>query len=186
MRLNNNYTIVVVDMLYDFIDGALACQGAETAVQNAVKFIEENPDCSVIYVLDHHPANHSSFVEYGGIWPVHCVAGTRGGDIHESFYTLSKGAPSEDNSYFKGCDAAVEQYSGFEAVNGAGVKIMDALSDNVVVCGIATEYCVKATCLDILSAGHSVELVESALAYVDYNGHKETLIELQNRGVQLI
>ena len=53
--------IVVVDMLYDFIDGTLACLNSESAVKEAVKFINKHDDMVVAYICDHHPSNHSSF-----------------------------------------------------------------------------------------------------------------------------
>ena len=82
---------VVVDMLYDFIDGSLACIGGEEAVEETRKFLEKNLEGEgdaaveildtkpVLFIRDHHPADHSSFKDFGGIWPAHCVAGTRGG-----------------------------------------------------------------------------------------------------------
>ena len=120
-----NSALVVVDMLYDFIDGSMACKNSENAVNEAVKAIdrltgsqegdsgEEILDTfPVLFVCDHHPADHSSFKEFGGIWPAHCVQGTHGGDIHESL----KPYAAEELTFYKGCDPAVEQYSGFGSV----------------------------------------------------------------------
>ena len=89
-----NVALVVVDMLYDFIDGSMACQEADKAVDNSLRYIEEvtaqtDPDDSgirsifpILFVRDHHPANHCSFQEQGGPWPPHCVQGTHGADVH--------------------------------------------------------------------------------------------------------
>ena len=119
---------VVVDMLYDFIDGSLACIGGEEAVEETRKFLEKNLEGEgdaaveildtkpVLFIRDHHPADHSSFKDFGGIWPAHCVAGTRGGEIHEKLLPFV----NEDLTFDKGCDRAVEQYSGFDGRNAAG------------------------------------------------------------------
>ena len=73
--------LVVVDMLYDFIDGSLACQGADEAIARTLKFISRNigrdgdteveilDTFPVLFIRDHHPADHCSFKENGGIWP---------------------------------------------------------------------------------------------------------------------
>ena len=71
--------IVVVDEIYDFITGgSLACAHSDEAVANTKAFIEKKPGLPVLFICDHHPADHCSFVAQGGPWPPHCVAGTRG------------------------------------------------------------------------------------------------------------
>ena len=76
--------LVIVDMIYDFIDGSLACQNADEAVANVRAFIQkEGASLPLLFVLDHHPADHCSFAAQGGPWPPHCVQGTRGAEIHE-------------------------------------------------------------------------------------------------------
>ena len=56
----------------------------------------------------------------------------------------------------------------------------------VIVCGIATEYCVKNTCEDLLKAGFKVLLKVDALAYVDAEGHRQALAQMQDEGIELI
>ena len=176
-------THLVVDMLYDFIDGSLACGNAEEAVKEVVKYINAHPEQEVIYITDCHPADHSSFADFGGIWPSHCVEGTRGGAIHEAFYTdvinVNNRPDPARNIFRKGCKQDEEQYSGFEAVNTNGVALKDYANKDVVVSGIATEYCVKNTVEEFLNAGHNVELLLEGLGYVDYKGHKNTIKELE-------
>lgn len=189
---------VVVDMLYDFIDGSLACIGGEEAVEETRKFLEKNLEGEgdaaveildtkpVLFIRDHHPADHSSFKDFGGIWPAHCVAGTRGGEIHEKLLPFV----NEDLTFDKGCDRAVEQYSGFDGRNPAGQPLGEVLSlmdiKTVYVCGIATEYCVRSTCEDLLKAGFKVLLKVDALAYVDAEGHRQALAQMQDEGIELI
>lgn len=189
---------VVVDMLYDFIDGSLACIGGEEAVEETRKFLEKNLEGEgdaaveildtkpVLFIRDHHPADHSSFKDFGGIWPAHCVAGTRGGEIHEKLLPFV----NEDLTFDKGCDRAVEQYSGFDGRNPAGQPLGEVLSlmdiKTVYVCGIATEYCVRSTCEGLLKAGFKVQLLKDCLAYVNEEGHRKALEEMAAEGIELV
>ena len=174
---------LVVDMLYDFIDGTLACGNAENAVHEVVKYINAHPDQRVIYITDYHPVNHSSFAEYGGIWPAHCVQGTRGGAIHEAFYNdviNPANRPNPDKNIFrKGEKVDEEQYSGFESVGPDGRMLSQCVGKDLVISGIATEYCVKNTLMEFLNAGHNIELLVPGLGYVDKKGHDETMKELE-------
>ena len=174
---------LVVDMLYDFIDGSLACGNAENAVHEVVKYINAHPEERVIYITDYHPANHSSFADYGGIWPVHCVQGTRGGAIHEAFYTdvlnPANRPDPERNIFRKGEQVDKEQYSGFESVGPDGRLLSQCVGKDLVISGIATEYCVKNTLMEFLNAGHNIELLVPGLGYVDKKGHDETMKELE-------
>ncbi len=190
-----NNALVVVDMLYDFIDGSLACQNAENAVKETLKYIDTQTKGQggeeheildtfpILFIRDHHPADHSSFVEFGGTWPSHCVAGTRGGEIHEDLLPYA----CEELTFDKGCDKAVEQYSGFEGVNSAGQTLGEILelldTTDVYVCGIATEYCVRNTCEDLLKAGFKVHLLKDCLAYVEHEGHLKSLKEMAEEGI---
>ena len=189
---------VVVDMLYDFIDGSLACIGGEEAVEETRKFLEKNLDGEgdaaveildtkpVLFIRDHHPADHSSFKDFGGIWPAHCVAGPRGGEIHAKLLPFV----NEDLTFDKGCERAVEQYSGFDGRNAAGQPLGEVLSlmdiKTVYVCGIATEYCVRSTCEDLLKAGFKVQLLKDCLAYVNEEGHRKALGEMAAEGIELV
>ena len=190
-----NHALVVVDMLYDFIDGSLACRNAGNAVRNTLGFIDSQTKGQggddheildmfpILFIRDHHPADHSSFKEYGGIWPSHCVAGTRGGEIHADLIPYV----NEELTFDKGCDKAVEQYSGFEGVNNAGQSLGEVLelldTTDVYVCGIATEYCVRNTCEDLLKAGLKVHLLKDCIAYVDHEGHVKALEEMASEGI---
>ena len=189
--------LVVVDMLYDFIDGSLACQNSEEAVRQTLRFIdfqtagqggEEHEILDtfpILFVRDHHPADHSSFKDQGGIWPVHCVAGTHGGDIHQDLLPYV----TEELTFDKGCDKAAEQYSGFEGVNCAGQSLGEILelldTTDVYVCGIATEYCVRNTCEDLKKAGFKVHLLKDCIGYVEVQGHVKALEEMAAEGISI-
>lgn len=177
---------VVVDMLYDFIDGSMACANARHAVKAARAFIKEHPEMPVIFVCDHHPADHSSFASNGGIWPAHCVQGEHGAEIEESLASYA----SEDLIFRKGEDASTEQYSGFEGKNRFGMSLDDKLQElgarRVYVSGIATEYCIKETCTDLLQSGYEVCLITDGLAYVDEQGHEKAIAEMYNMGIKML
>lgn len=191
-----NPALVVVDMLYDFIDGTLACHNAENAVDETARFIdrmtsgqegdgnEEILDTyPILFVCDHHPSGHCSFKENGGDWPCHCVQGTHGGQIHEKLMPYVQ----DGLTFFKGSDPDKEQYSGAEATNSAGQSLADILglldTTDVYVCGIATEFCVRSTCEDLLKAGMKVHLLSSALGWVDTQGHRKALAEMASEGI---
>lgn len=190
--------LVVVDMLYDFIDGSLACQHSEEAVRKALELIDkftsehENDESGIadtypiLFIRDHHPADHSSFKDFGGIWPSHCVQGTHGGEIHTSLQPHVR----EELTFDKGCDKEVEQYSGFDGVNNAGQSLGEVLElldiTDVYVCGIATEFCVRSTAEDLMKAGFKVHLLSEAVGYVDFEGHKKALQEMKAEGIDVI
>ena len=193
----HNSALVVVDMLYDFIDGSLACKNADNAVRNTLAYIDTQTKGQggeaheildtfpILFIRDHHPADHSSFKEHGGIWPAHCVAGTRGGEIHQDLAPYA----SEELTFDKGYDRNTEQYSGFEAVNNADQPLSEVLelldTTDVYVCGIATEYCVRNTCEDLLKAGFRVHLLKDCIAYVDIDGHKKAIEEMAAKGISI-
>ena len=192
-----NSALVVVDMLYDFIDGTLACQNAENAVKETLKQIdkltkgqggEEHEILDtfpILFVRDQHPADHCSFTEQGGTWPAHCVAGTHGGEVHEDLKPYVR----EELTFDKGYDKSLEQYSGFEGLNTAEQTLGEILelldTTDVYVCGIATEYCVRNTCEDLLKAGFKVHLLSGCIAYVDYDGHLKALKEMEQEGISI-
>lgn len=193
----NNSALIIVDMLYDFIDGSLACHNAENAVNATLKFIDAHTKeqggedheildtFPILFIRDCHPADHSSFVEFGGTWPAHCVRGTRGGEIHD----LLKPYAKEELTFEKGCDRAVEQYSGYEGCNDAGQSLGEILElldcTDVHVCGIATEFCVRNTCEDLAKAGFKVHLLKECLAYVDREGHENALLQMKASGISI-
>ena len=191
--------LIIVDMLNDFIDGSMACLNAREAVNETVSFIDSRTASSepedeneitgmfpILFICDHHPADHCSFRENGGLWPTHCVSGTRGSEIDDSL----KSYVSEEFTFYKGCDKNLEQYSGWEGVNTAGQSVAEVLDlldiNDVYVCGIATEYCVKATAEDLHASGKKVTVLKDALAYVDHGGHLKALEELGRKGIAVV
>ncbi len=178
--------LVIVDMLYDFIDGSLACQGADEAVAKTLEFIQKHPDVPRIFVRDHHPEDHCSFAAQGGPWPPHCVQGTHGAEIHKD---LEPYADDEGLIFYKGENPAQEQYSGYEGLNEAGQTMGEVLRlmeiEKVLVCGIATEFCVRNTAEDILKDGFKVTVLKDCLAWVDAQGHVKAIEEMKHEGIRV-
>jgi nicotinamidase/pyrazinamidase len=112
----------------------------------------------VVATRDWHPPDHQSFAQQ---WPVHCVAGTPGAELHDAL-DRSK----IDVIVDKGQSSDTDGYSGFE-----GTDLEQTLKDhgitNVTVVGLATDYCVKNTALDALRAGFQVTVDTNAVRGVD-------------------
>jgi len=164
--------LVVVDVQNDFADpnGNLYVVGGEDVVPvvNAEIASARSAGARVVYTADWHPESTPHFAKDGGIWPVHCVGDTWGASFHPNLIVdgpvVRKGTGGEDG------------YSGFSMKDPEGDEVTDTgLRDQlarwgiekIVVCGLATDYCVKATALDGLSAGFSVALLTEAIRPVD-------------------
>lgn len=148
--------MIVVDMQYDFMDGTLAVPDAHAVVEPIAALASAVEH--VVLTRDYHPADHVSFSDNPQFvdksWPVHCVGGTEGAMIHPMLSRLFDGAPM----FSKGTDPNAEAYSGFEGtslVDGERVTLGDYLHDRnvtrVLIVGLATDYCVKATAIDSIS-----------------------------------
>jgi nicotinamidase/pyrazinamidase len=167
-------SLVVVDLQNDFADpdGSLAVAGAALIlpVVNAAVAEAHDGRALIVATQDWHPETTPHFAKDGGPWPVHCVAGTWGAELHPGF-TLPGDAPRVR----KGTNGE-DGYSGFTMRDSAtGDEIpteLDALLrdrgiDRVVVCGLATDYCVKATAIDAIRLGYAVELLADGVAAVE-------------------
>lgn len=180
--------ILVVDCQYDFIDGSLACGHSEEAVKNIVEFINSNPDAKVYYSADWHSLNHCSYTQNGGTWPVHCNANTHGAEIHESFYRDVKNSsqrPNDTNIYYKGDDDSREEYSAFNARNKAGRELNQDIGHDVIVVGIASEFCVRESVIALLNSGRKINVNQKMLGWVDESNHIKNLHELESMGVKI-
>jgi nicotinamidase-related amidase len=180
----NRSILLAVDLQKDFIDGSLTVPGAHLVIPE-INRVKSDFDL-VYFTLDWHPVNHCSFKEQGGPWPPHCVQGTHGADVHEALLPYVK----DDMTFFKGENQAQEQYSGFEGVNPAGQSLGEVLHlldvQRVLVCGIATEYCVRNTAEDLLKDGFEVSVLKDALAWVDADGHVAALKAMEEEGIRIL
>ena len=182
-------TLVVVDCQNDFITGSLACENDENAVDNIVKFINNSKEMlRVVYSADWHTPKHCSFSCNGGTWPIHCVQQSEGADIYEGFYDfeVTEQEPLEDNVFMKGDNDNVEEYSAYDARNTFGEVLNECVTDDVIVCGIACEFCVKNTIDDFIRNGFKVSIFKDGIAWVNKNDSDTILKEYENRGVAII
>ena len=181
-------SMIVVDCQFDFIYGGLACQNAEDAVRRIIRYINSN-EVEPLYSMDWHSPENKSFKVNGGVWPTHCVQDELGSTLHDDFdraVALPRQRPNEGNVFKKGIDDQVEEYSAYYAKREDGKAMNYLLTKNVVVAGIATEFCVRETALELLKNGHKVELLKDGLGYVDEENHYKTLEELKDLGAVLI
>lgn len=163
---NLKKALIIVDMQNDFCPGgSLAVKDGDKIIsainQYIKKFSEKNE--FIVFTRDWHPANHCSFKEYGGIWPVHCVAETKGAEFHPDIY-----APEKPFIVSKADTSSKDAYSGFDATSlDSHLKKLNI--EEVWVCGLATDYCVTSTVMDALKLGYKVKLLSDAIAAVDVN-----------------
>lgn len=164
--------LVVADCQNDFADadGSLFVQGAEAVLAEVNRHVIEATAAGahVVYTQDWHPETTPHFEKDGGVWPVHCVAGTWGAEFHPRLVvagpSIHKGSNGEDG------------YSGFTMRHPTTGQETPTELDSwlrgrhvarVVVVGLALDYCVKATALDAVSLGYAVEVPAAATAPVD-------------------
>jgi nicotinamidase/pyrazinamidase len=164
--------LIVVDVQNDFADpaGSLFVRDAPDALPRVVAAIERGRAAGdlVVYTQDWHPQHTPHFAQDGGIWPVHCVAGTRGAELHPAIPgdgpRVRKGVNGEDGySGFTVRDVTADTTTPTELE----ALLRDARIGNVTVCGLATDYCVRATALDAVRLGFATSVLRDAIAAVD-------------------
>lgn len=185
MKVNSTKALIVVDMQKDFCPGgALAVHDGDRIISEINKlvldFIKEGSP--VFFTRDWHPENHCSFSENGGIWPVHCVAGTEGAEFHPELFI-----PETAVIISKADRPFPDSYSGFQNTDLARV-LTDRGIRKLTVCGLAADYCVKATALDALDAGFKVELALKAVKAVNVSpgDGDDAVEEMRSRGVIIV
>jgi nicotinamidase/pyrazinamidase len=197
--------VIVVDVQGDFTklkNGSLAVDGTDESYMKAVaentKRLKE-AGYPIYATQDWHPKNHASFftnhkgkkafdvIKLHGkdqvLWPPHCVQKTPGAEIlldNKLFTAVVK----------KGMDAQYDSYSGFQDDGGKKTN-MDKLlkKDNikkVVVYGIATDYCVRATALDAVAAGYKVIMIKNLSRGVAPDTSQKAIDEMKAKGIAVL
>ncbi len=184
--------LIVVDMQNDFADpaGSLSVRGGEAVVGRVNDQVQRavGAGASVFYTQDWHPVSTPHFAKDGGIWPVHCVADTWGADFHPSLIVagecVRKGRDGED-----GYSGFMMRHptSGDERSTGLEAMLRASHVTEVVVCGLATDYCVRATALDAVRLGFQATLLTDAVAAVDLapGDGERALAEMSVAGITL-
>ena len=195
--------LILVDLQNDF------CPGGALAVpegDEVIAVVNRLLSCFdlIVATQDWHPADHGSFavmhagkkpgdvIDLGGLeqvlWPVHCVEDTPGAALHAE---LNAGAI--ERTFRKGTDPAIDSYSGFfdnghQKATGLGDYLKERAVDDLYVCGLATDYCVKFTALDAVRLEFRTQLIEDACRGVDLQpGDVRRAIEqMRTEGVDVL
>lgn len=194
--------LILVDLQNDFLPGgALAVPDGDAVIAVANQLQPHFP--LVVATQDWHPANHGSFavnhpgqkvfeqIQLNGLpqtlWPVHCVQGTHGAELAGSLHRdrIAK-------VFLKGTDPAIDSYSGLfdnghRKSTGLGEWLKAKGVTDVLVCGLATDYCVKFTALDAVKAGFKTHLIEDACRGVNLgpNDVKQAIEEMKKAEVAI-
>lgn len=193
-RYDERTALVVVDLQNDFADpaGSLSVAGGDEVVDAVNEAVRDARARSALVVAtqDWHPESTPHFAKDGGTWPVHCVAGTWGAELHPAVELpvaaprVRKGSNGEDGySGFTMRDPT----TGEEKPTELEALLRDAGIERVVVCGLATDYCVKATALDAVRLGFEVILLGRAVAAVNLQPEDgdRALSEMADAGVEV-
>jgi nicotinamidase/pyrazinamidase len=197
--------VIVVDIQGDFTklkNGSLAVDGTD---ETYIKTAEENTKklkqtgFPIYATQDWHPKNHASFftnhkgqkafdvIKLHGkdqvLWPPHCVQNTPGAEILLD-KKLFKAV------VMKGMDPQYDSYSGFQDDGGKKTDMDKLLKTNkikkVVVYGIATDYCVRATALDAAAAGYRVILIKNLSRGVAPDTSQKAIDEMKAKGIVVL
>ena len=190
--LDPRTALIVVDVQNDFADpvGSLSVVNGEAVlpVINRAARAAIQAGGFVAYTQDWHPQHTPHFAPDGGVWPVHCVGDTWGAAFHPNLEVLGpsvhKGAGGEDG------------YSGFTMRDPVtGTEIPTELAallevrgiERVIVCGLATDYCVKSTALDAVRLGYETTVLLDGIAAVNLEpgDGDQALDDMRTSGVAL-
>lgn len=199
--------LIIVDVQNDFCEGgSLAVDGGAEVTTAISELLDDATEFDVVAATqDWHidPGSHfSETPNFQDSWPVHCLAGSRGAQLHANL-----DAEYIDAYFRKGQFSAA--YSGFEGILAADLEVPlgeakasqeltsedrssldDWLRENdvdtVTVAGIATDHCVRATALDAIQAGYDVRLLVNLCAGVDAKASEAALAEMADAGVELV
>ena len=195
--------LLVVDIQNDFLPGgALGVRYGETIVPIANRLMDRFD--LVLATQDWHPANHGSFaanhpnrvpgevIDLNGtmqiLWPVHCVQGSPGAEFSARLHTnrLAK-------VFRKGTDPGIDSYSSFfdnarKRSTGLSDYLLDQNVEELFICGLATDYCVKYSVLDSTSLGLRTSVIADACRGVNLKPDDSTvaIAEMESAGAYII
>ena len=184
MANDRKQALIVVDVQNDFCPGgALAVAQGDEVVPPLNKLIDEFLERGdpVFKSRDWHPPTTKHFEAFGGTWPIHCVQNTTGAEFHPQLrndpriHLISKGLGDSD------CYSAFDETDLAQQLHNANVE-------EVLIGGLATDYCVKATVLAALKEGFYVKSLKDAMRPVDLQpGDGERAIEeMRMAGAEIV
>lgn len=208
--------LIIVDVQNDFCSGgALAVEGAHEIIPTINGLRSSGQFSLVAYTQDWHPPDHVSFatshpgkgpfeeIEVPNVsatskgssvetisqmlWPVHCVQGTAGAALH----SLLQVDLQQDVIIRKGTLPGVDSYSGFfDNGGGRSTGLVELLwrenIEEVVIVGLALDYCVLATAMDAQTLGFKTTLVKDATRAVTIEGERRALDCLHTYGINVL
>lgn len=203
--------LIVVDVQRDFCEGgALGVSGSDPAVERCAALVNEHPWALVVATLDWHPEDHVSFAATHGqepytavqvrapngaaieqvLWPKHAVQGTPGAALDTRLtdalaVAAERGLPV--HYVHKGTDACLDSYSGFADMGCMRFTELASLLrragvHTVVVCGLATDYCVRHTAIDAVHLGFRTFVVSDATCGVTDESSAEAFASMNAAG----
>jgi nicotinamidase/pyrazinamidase len=193
-RYDPTTALIIVDVQNDFADpkGGLYVRGGEAVagVINGEIEAATSAGAMVVATQDWHPESTPHFQKDGGIWPVHCVGDTWGAELHPDL-----AIPTDSARVRKGTNGE-DGYSGFTMRDPTTAEEIPTELDGllrergtkrIVVVGLATDYCVKATALDAVRLGYDTALLTDAIAAVDLESGdgEKALDEMREAGVAM-
>ena len=182
-------TFLIVDVQVDFCPGgSLAVPAGDTIIPMINRYIRlfREKGVPIIASRDWHPPVTSHFLEYGGLWPPHCVQESTGAAFHPLLQL-----PSDATVVSKGMDPKKDAYSAFQATTDQGTPFAELLrelgTERLYVCGLATDYCVRASTLDGLKEGFFVTVLTDAVKGVNLKrgDSSRALKEMAKAGAEL-
>jgi nicotinamidase/pyrazinamidase len=184
LQLQKGDALIVVDLQNDFMPGgALGVQTGDNVIPPLNRCIAEfhRLGLPIFATRDWHPPDHCSFQPQGGPWPRHCVAGTRGAE-----FAALLSLPASARIISKATASKTEAYSSFQGTDLAA-QLTDLGCTRLLVGGLATDYCVKATALDARREGLDVVVFEDAVRAVDVQpgDGQRAFEEMTEKGVQI-
>jgi nicotinamidase/pyrazinamidase len=172
--------LLIIDFQNDFTaGGALEVRGGDE-IAEPIKRLAPRFE-HVFATRDWHPPNHASFETEGGPWPVHCVQGTHGAELHPAMRDIEV-----DEIVDVGAERDDEGYSGFEKS-----ELEDLLRerdvDEVALAGLATDYCVRASTIDAAGLGLDTTVITDAVRAVEVKpgDGERALADMQEAGAKL-
>lgn len=190
MTIDYRDALIIVDVQNDFVEGGALGVGGGRDIIPVINFMTgffnvRSADTATTRCF--HPPETVHFQEWGGPWVPHCVQGTDGAKYVDSLIRLPR-----TQEFLKGTDPTDDGYSAFDGHNSRGWMLKKWLEwsevENLYVCGIATDYCVKATVLVGLKEGFNVYLVRDAVAAVNLSigDGAEAVKEMVQAGAKLV
>lgn len=181
--------LIITDMQNGFMPGgSLPVAGGDSIIGplNSAIDLFAGAGLPVIFTRDWHPAGHCSFRDGGGPWPAHCVQGT-----DDAAFARGLRMPPGALVISKAVEPDREQYSAWLGRGEDGRTLAENLralkAARVFIGGVATEYCVYNTVLDILRDGYGVFVLEDGVKPVDVNPGDggAALKDMEGRGARL-